>query len=438
MIKKLLSNKVAQNAGWIILGKVLQLLISLAITLLTARYLGPSNYGLINYASAYTAFFSALCTLGINSVLVKELVDNPLEEGKVLGTAMLLKLVSSFFSCITIVLIVSVLDKGEMTTILVVALNCLSVLFNVLDTYRYWFQSKLKSKVTAICTLIAYTITSLYKLFLVMTGKSVEYFSLALSIDYFLLGILLYISYKAKGGQKLSFSWQYGKSILSRSWHFILPSLMVSIYAQTDKLMLKQMISTTEIGYYSTALSLCTMWCFVLSAIIDSMYPPIIEAHKKNKEDFDRKNKILYAIIFYLCTFVSIIFTVFADLIICILYGKAYLPAAIPLRIITWYTSFSYLGVAKNAWIVCNNKQSKLIYIYASAAISNVILNLFFIPTLGAAGAAIASLVAQIITVAIAPLFIKDLKENTLLIFDAILLKGVLPKGFWTRFKKKK
>lgn len=425
MIKHLLSNKVVKNASWLIWGKIIQMIISMVVNLLTARYLGPSNYGLINYAGAYIAFFSSLCTLGITSVLVTEFVKHKGKEGEIIGTTLILRFISSLLSVITIIAVVSIVDANEPNTILVVVISCISVLFNIFDTFQMWFQSQLKSKITAISTLIAYAVTALYKVYLLITGKSVIYFAFATTVDYIVLGTLFLFAYKKHSGAHLSFSLNYAKKLLKKSCYFILPGLMVSIYAQTDKMMLKQMINTTEIGYYSTAMSICTMWCFILSAIIDSIYPSIVEAHDVNKTEFDKRNKILYAIIFYLSVTVSIFLFVFAKPIINLLFGPDYAPAIGPLRIITWYTAFSYLGVAKNAWIVCNNKQKYLIYTYMAAALSNVILNLILIPLWGASGAAYASLIAQVVTVIVAPLFIKDLRENTILIIDAIRLKGL-------------
>ena len=75
MKSKLLQSRVAKNAGWLIGAKVAQMLINLAVSILVTRFLGPSNFGLINYGTAYTAFFLSLCTLGLNSILVKEFVD---------------------------------------------------------------------------------------------------------------------------------------------------------------------------------------------------------------------------------------------------------------------------------------------------------------------------------------------------------------------------
>ena len=70
MVRRILSNKVAQNAGWIIAEKIIQMFVSLIVGIITTRYLGPTNYGFINYANAYTGFFFALSSLGINSILV--------------------------------------------------------------------------------------------------------------------------------------------------------------------------------------------------------------------------------------------------------------------------------------------------------------------------------------------------------------------------------
>lgn len=425
MFKTLLHSKVTKNAGWLIGGKVIQMVINLIVGLITARYLGPSNYGLINYAGAYTAFFSSFCTLGINSVIVKEFVDNPDKTGEIIGTTLGMRAVSSFLSALAIIGISFFADAGEPTTILVVALSTIGMVFQIFDTFNYLFQSRLQSKTTAIVTLIAYVATSIYKVVLLVLKKPVTYFAFSTSVDYICIAVLLLISYKKYKGTKLSFSKDYGKELLKKSAHFILPGLMVAIYGQTDKIMLKHMISDTEIGYYSTAVSLCNMWCFVLAAIIDSLYPPIMEAFKTDREEFDRKNKILYAIVFYLSVFVSVIFTIFGSLIVNLLYGKEYAGAVAPLRVITWYTAFSYLGVARNAWIVCLDKQKYLKYLYLSAAIANVGLNVLFIPMWGATGAAVASLSAQIITTFVVPFFMKDLRENSVMMLQAVFLKGI-------------
>lgn len=420
-----LKNKVVKNASWLIGGKLIQMFINLVVGILVARYLGPSNNGLVSYGAAYTTFFATIAALGINSVLVKEFIDHPEEEGKIIGTSLFLRVISSFLCAIAIVCFVNVVDRGEPTTIWVVSLCSLGLIFHIFEVINYWFQSKLQSKVTAIVTLIAYVITAGYRVILMLLHADVVGFAFATSIDYIAIGVMLLFAYKKHHGRTFSISLAYGRELLKKSVHFILPGVMVSIYGQTDKVMLKQMVGEAETGFYSTAVSLNAAWCFVLIAIIDSMYPSIMKAFHVDEEKFKKRNRQLYAIVFYLALIASILYTVFAELLVGVLYGEAYMPTVAPLRIITWYTAFSYLGGARNAWVVCKNRQKYLVYIYASAALANVVLNFLFIPEFGASGAAFASLITQILTILVVPFFVKGLRENAKLMIEAILLKGV-------------
>lgn len=425
-IRKLLKSKVTRNASWLIGGRIYHMLLAFFVGLITARYLGPGNYGLINYALTYTTFFASFCTLGINSIIVKDFVDHPDEEGLALGSALVLRAISSGLSFIMMLGISFVADRGEKKTHIVVALCGIGMLFQVFDTINYWFQSRLESKFSAAATVISYTVVSLYKIWLLLTEKSVEWFAISTSLDYFVVACFLLLVYKKHHGPHFGFSKKKSRELLHSSYHFILASLMVSIYGSTDKFMLKQMLNETMVGYYSTAVSLCNTWVFVLSAIIDSLYPCILQSFEKDKQIFERRNRQLYTIVFYVSVGVSILISILARPIIFILYGEAYLPTVMPLRIITWYTAFSYLGVARNAWIVSYNCQNYLKYIYIGAAATNVLLNSFFIPLWGASGAALASLMTQISTIMIFPLFIKELRPNVRLMMDAIRFKNVI------------
>lgn len=422
---KIFKNKIVRNAGWLIGGRIVHIILSFVIGLLSARYLGPGNYGLINYASAFATFFNAFCTLGINSVIVKNFIDHPDEEGETIGTTLILRLVSSVLSLCTITGIVSIIDRGEIVTIVVVLLYCISLVFHIFDTFNYWFQSKLKSKYYAIATLVSYLVASAYRLILLMTGKSTQWFALANSVDYFIVAVLLVIFYKTNKGPKLSFSFKKAKELLSVSCSYILSGLMVAVYAATDKLMLKQMLDETAVGYYALAFSISTMWAFILAAIIDSLKPGIMRDHNENKQKYLQGNRNLYAIIFYFSMFASSCVFLVAPLFIKIVYGEAYLPATIPLRIVTWYVAFSYMGVARDIWIVCERKQKYLKYMYFGSAVLNIVLNYLMIPIFGASGAAIATLITQISTIFVFPIFIKEMRPNVRLVFDGVMLKGI-------------
>ena len=424
-IREILKKKVVKNAGWIMFGRIVQMVCAFLVSLLTARYLGPSNYGIINYATAYTTFFYSICTLGLNSILVKALVDEPEKEGETLGTAIVLQGIASFFSALMIIGIVRLIDGDEPLTVLIVALCTIGLLFRIFETIRCWFQAHLMSKYSAITSMIAYILTSAYRLFLLIRSANVKWFALATAIDYLVIAFFLLTFYRMRKGQSFHFSKIRAKKLLKMGTPFIWAGLMVSIYGNTDKLMLKQMLSGESVGYYSTAISLCNAWVFILSAIIDSMYPVILSSRKTDIVKYEKQNKLLYAIVFYVSIAVSIGFVLLGKPVIRVLYGEAYIPAVNPLRIATWYVAFSYLGVARNAWIVGENMQKYITPIYMGSAITNVILNLLLIPSMAETGAALASLITQMSTIFVFPLFIKPMRKNTKMLLDALLLKGI-------------
>lgn len=428
-IRTLIKNRIVKNASWIMVGKIIRLILSFFISIISARYLGPSNYGLIGYAAAYTTFFYAFCTLGFPGPVLKKIIDEPNKEGEIVGSALIFRLASSFISVGIIAMITSVLDKNDTLAMCVVILYSISVIFMAFDTFNQWFQARLLSKYYAISTLVAYIVSSVFKIYLLITEKSVLWFAITNSVEFIVAGICIYIFYKKNNGPKLKFSFKSGLELLSISKSYILSGIMVSVYAATDKLMLKQFMTDSVVGYYSLAVSISTMWTFVLSAIIESMNPSIMELHKTNEAGYIRQNKLLYAIVFYLSLFVSVIIFVVSKPFIKILYGSEFLPAAGPLKIVVWYVAFSYLGVARDAWMMCENKQKYLVYIYLGSAVINVVLNFFLIPVFGAAGAATASLITQISTVLVIPLFIKDLIPNVKLMFESFLLKGIKENG---------
>lgn len=424
---QLLKNKVVKNASWIIMARVAQMVISLFIGMVTARYLGPSNYGIINYTESIVAFFLSICTLGLDGIIVKELLDRPSEEGNTLGTAIGLRMISSAISVVLIVLLITFLKPRDPLYGYVAFIQSLALMFQSFEIIQYWYQSKLMSKTTAIVQFIAYIGKASYRIVILVLEKDVIWFAAASVIDAALIAVMLFFVYKYDCKQKLHFCLDLGQRMLKCSYHFILSGLMVAIYNQMDKVMLGNMLDDTAVGYYSAASTICNIWAFVLMAIIDSGRPVIMESYSLNREKFKKRLRQLYAVIFWIGVAVSLVLSIGGKLVIRILYGVEYLPAAGSLAILTWYTGFSYLGVARSIWLICEGKQRYEKVFAAVGAVVNLIMNAVLIPVYGIRGAAAATLFTRIVTDLVAPLVLKNTRENSIIIIEAILLRDVLP-----------
>ncbi len=411
--------KVFHNAKWIVICKILQSLLQLAVGMLSARFLGPSNYGLIKYAASVVAFAMPLMKLGLDATLVHELVEHPEKEGEIIGTSLLMNFVSGLVCMGGVFAFSSVMNAGEKETIIVCVLYSFSLVFAALEMIQYWFQYKLMSKYSSLVMLGVYFIVSAYKIFLLATEKSVYWFAVTNSVEFGLVAILLVAIYLKKGGN-LRFSIKTGISMLGKSRHFIVASMMVVIIQNTDHVMLTKIAGKAENGFYSAAITCTIIAQFVFTAIIDSFRPVILENKKENSPEYELNVSRLYCITQYLSLAQSIVFTVFAELIVSILYGAEYAATVPVLRILIWYFSFSIMGVVRNVWIVAEQKQKYLWIINLTGVLLNITLNAILIPRFGACGAAVASLATQIFANFIFGFIFKPIRENNRLLVAAL------------------
>lgn len=420
----MIKSKVAKNATWIIACKIVQSILQFVIGMLVARYLKPSNYGLLNYAQSISMFFVPVMNLGLSNILVQEFVNSPAKEGETLGTSLLLSNISSWVCIAGIIGFSKIADAGESITQLVCFIYSISLFFQSLELTQYWFQAKYLSKYTSVIGICAYLIVSAYRVYLLVSGKSIVWFAVSYSINCLVISAATYCIYKRLGGQRLKFSKERAKALFNKSKYYIVSSLMVMIFAQTDKIMLKLMIDSTATGYYSAACTCAGLTAFVFAAIIDSFRPSIFEALKeKSVAHFELNMKRLYSIIIYLSLAQCLVTVIFARLIILIIYGNDYISGVSALQIVVWYTTFAYLGSVRNVWILANNQQKYLWIINLSGALANVGLNALLIPKWGINGAALASLITQIFTNVIIGYIIRPIRHN-----NTLMVQGLSPK----------
>ena len=422
---KLLGNRMVSNSIWIIGGQVFQMGLTLVIGMLTARYLGPSNYGVIGYTASYVSFFSVVCQLGYTSTIVKELLDHEERQGEILGTTIFFRVCTSLLSSVIMSALIYVVDDGDMLIVRVGFLQSLSLVFHSFEMIHYWYQSRLESSVSVKIQSLAYLIMAGYKIAILAFGKSVEWFAFSTTLEAAVVAIALLWTYRRSKGQKLNVSVSAGREMLMSSYHFILSGLMSTIYSEMDKIMLGQMMNDTAVGYYTAASKISTMWSFVLMAFINSARPVIMSSKNISEERYLKQLKRLYAAIIWVGIAMAVCISVGGKLIIYIMYGEAYMPATSTLQILAWYTMFSILGSARGIWIVCEDKAKYVKYYLGIGAVLNIILNYVLIPIYGAGGAAMATLVTQIFTAVFAPLIFKETRAYGKHILDSFLLRGI-------------
>jgi O-antigen/teichoic acid export membrane protein len=423
------ANRTIKNSGWLVGDKVFTMLIGVVVIAFVARYLGPEKYGQFNYAMAFVALFTALSTLGLETLTVKSIVDKDYDEGTILCTSLFLRVFSGIILTIITVIIIRLIEPKDQNLHVLVLIMSFTMILKSMEVIEYWIQAFQKAKISSIIRMSTYLITAVLKILLVIFKGNLIQYALIYTIDAAIVGTALMIAY-FRIREKVS-AWRinfvYAKSILSQSWYLILSGLMVTLYMRMDQVMLGSMLPTkTELGVYSAAVQIAGMWYFVPMAIITSFTPVIMNKKKISENSYMKSVQLLYTIVAWIGIGFSVFILLFSKLIVNILYGAEYLKSASILSVSIWAGTFAMLGSARSTWLISEGLQ-KYTMVYTSIGFFvNLSLNYVLIPIIGGYGAAIATLCAQFSANILALAFFKETKISTIMI-----LKSFSPKELY-------
>jgi O-antigen/teichoic acid export membrane protein len=297
------ASKIIRNSSWLIGDKIFTMIIGVFVTAIVARYFGPERYGVFNYALSLVTLFTAFSTLGMETLTVKGILDKKYDEGTILCTSLVLRVVGGIILTVFSLITISLLDPGNELLLVLVLILSISMVFKAPEVIEYWIQAYQRAKISSIVRMVSYVLTSILKILLVILGGTLIHYSIIHTIGVLFVGLGLLFAYFAKRGEtsKWRFNFGYAKAILSQSWYLIISGLMVTLYMQIDKIMLGSLMPTkTEVGIYSAATSIAQMWYFVPMAIITS-YKPVIMGKKSSGDEKGYLNSVqnLYTVVAY-------------------------------------------------------------------------------------------------------------------------------------------
>ncbi|WP_132051640.1 flippase [Pseudocnuella soli] len=389
--------KVIFNSFWIIFDKVIRMAGGLFIGIWFARYLGPFEFGVWNYAFSIISMTIPFINLGLNNVLLTDLIRKE-EKGKILFNALLIKLFTGTVATLSIIVFAQLLGKEPLTRVLLIILSFQCILF-VSDVFDIFYQSRTESRLTVIVKSSAYLLFSIFKVFALLGNYGVVFFAYITVLELLVVFVLLLVFYFNVSKQKLHHwrpDWVLIKDLVRRALPFMAAEILITIYTRIDQVMLKNMVGNVELGKYSAAVRMSEIWYFIGSAISVSFYPTLIQLKEKGPQAYLEGFRKLFGVLSAIAILLSVLITFTANPIVHFLYGSEFEGAGLVLSIHIWTGVFVYLGVAASNWFMIEQKQSLLLVRTAAGAVMNVLLNLLLIPYFGGAGAAIATLIAQI------------------------------------------
>lgn len=382
------------------------MVVGLFVGIWVARYLGPENFGLFSYAQSFVGLFAVIATLGLDSIVIRELVKDESKRDILLGTAFRLKLIGALLVLIFLAVAIKSSHQDALTTLLVFVIASATVFqsFKVIDFY---FQSKVLSKYIVYVNIVSLFISSLVKVALILNEAPLIHFAYTILFDSFVLacGFLYVYRYNKFFTNRWQFDAKIALSLLKDSWPLILSGIVISIYMKIDQIMIKEMLNAEAVGQYAAAVRLSEAWYFIPAVIAGSLFPAIVNAKKISEELYYARLQKLYDLMVWLAIAIALPMTFFSDWLVEILYGATYNQAGNVLMIHIWAGVFVFLGVASGKWFVNENLQMLSFKRTFYGMIVNIILNVLLIPKYGISGAAVATLISQCVAAYIWDLF---------------------------------
>lgn len=407
--------------------RVVRLGMGLFVGVWVARYLGPAQFGSLNFAVAFVALFGSVTTLGLEGIVVQEVLHNAEDRHEILGTTLALRSAGGLLAVVVSIATLKMIQPHDRQALILVSIYSLTLVFQALDTIDIYFQSQVRSKITVWAKNAAFLVFAAVRVSLIYSKAPLWAFVAAMTGETALGAIGLVLGYRLSGGAM--FSWQTSKKravhLLRQSWPVMFSAMAIMVYVRLDMIMLKMMQGDLAVGLYAAATRVSEVWYFIPMAIVSSVSPAILRA-KNDPALFDGRLRRLFSLMTLSAILIGSIVALESGSIVRMLYSSSYSGAAPVLAVHVWASVFVFLGVAQSPWDIAKNMLKLSLYRTVAGAAINVAMNLYLIPRYSAMGAAIATVVSY----AISGVFANALSVRTRPIFF-MQMRSFIPNRFW-------
>ncbi|MCP4392977.1 MAG: flippase [Alphaproteobacteria bacterium] len=424
-------SKAVVNTCWLAFEKVVRLSLGITVGAWMARYLGPDKFGTYSYIIALFTLFYGFSRLGLDNILIRDLVKNSKDKNELLGSAFLLKVFSGFVSIGLMVLTVDYLRPDEPYVKLMALIVSLGFVLQAFSVIEFWFSSQVKAKYTVFAKMFAFVVASIATVVLILMNAPLISFVKVYLFEIALISVGSVCVYclKEQSITKWKARYSIAKELLAESWPLLLSAIAVTVYLKVDTLMIANMVGDKETGIYNAAVRVSEVWYFIPMAIVSSITPLLIKSKERSKSLFMNRLGMLFNVLSALTILVSLLVTFFSEDIIRILFGEEYQRSASILSVHVWASVFVALGVAQSVWIVNEGYTKFALFRTSLGMLANIMLNIFLIPIHGAMGAAIATIISYAVSGLVSNVFYnRDTRDVFLLQLKSLFLydlKGI-------------
>jgi O-antigen/teichoic acid export membrane protein len=391
--------EVVTNAGWLVADKIVRLGIGVIVNVWVARYLGPADFGLFNYAQALVILFAALSTLGLPDIVVRDLVRMRDRHQVIIASAFVLRLAGAVVVLTLAVGTIVIARPHEPLSWLMVALVASAQLAQAMDVIDSQYQVASRVRVVVLIRNSSFVLFSALKVAAILLHLSVVVFAALLALELFFVAGIIYARAARDG-----LGFHIGDATLAEARRLLVEAAplivrlgAIAVYLRIDQVLVGRMLGDAAVGVYSAATRLTELWYFITTAVMTAVVPRLAQIHHLHNDLYEAQLVKVIRGLVWAAIGVAAMTTTLAPWIIHLLYGDRYAAAVPVLMIHAWAGVFGTMGQAVSAWFVNARLVRFGVYQAVLAAIANIALALVLIPRFGIAGGAYAAIAAQLI-----------------------------------------
>lgn len=404
--------KIVSNVTWSLGGKIVNMTSALFVGILVARYLGPENYGIMNYVVSYVAIFSVFATFGLDNIEIRELSRQGDKRDTILGTCFSLRIIFAVIAYLGIAVSLLLYRMDAFTSVMILAYG-LTLFTGTGNILRNYFTSIVRNKYIVKSEIFRTFIGTGIKILLLLLKAPLEYFIYAQIFDTLLVASGYYFSYKSVAGSVRL--WKFDRSIvgfiLKESFPLVLSGAAVIVYQRIDQVMIGNMLDKAEVGYFATAGKFVDLIVFLPTVLVQTVTPMLVRAKENSPESYEAKKKTFVSIITWTAIIMSLIVSLVAYWLIMYTYGSKYALAIPVLQIMAFKAVGMALSSSGGQIIIMEQMQKWAFIRNLIGCVICIVLNYLLIPQYGIVGSAIVTIITVMFTGCFANIFIPPYYE---------------------------
>lgn len=419
-------HKIFKNSGWLLIDKFARLFLGLLTTAMIARHIGPAAFGIWNFAIALTTIIGSLAILGLDKVVVKEVVSHPERQERIIASALAMRFVSGIISFLFCMIIVIVTKHNTPLYIYCTIVTAFTIILQSFDVFDYFYQAKNEVQrviIPKVSVFILFCILKIVFIYLDGTLLSFLWLSFAELLITYLI-ILWYYLISTKTNLLIAISLTEMKQLFFHSWPLMFTGVLVLLYMKSDQLMLDTFGTPAQLGEYAAAARISELWYAIPTVIATAILPGLVEKRHTDIGAYHTAIERWLRLSCWISTMIAVCMSCAAPMLTRILYGAQYPQSGQILSIHIWANIPVFVGVVIMQYQIVEGKYKTNLYATVAGIIVNITANFLLIPLYGGTGAAI-SCVSSYITV-ISTLIILDSTGQVSIFLQRILHPGLV------------